>query len=45
MDGIRIYLKRHQYGNTLTKDLWKALSESSGIDVEALMGSWIKDVG
>jgi len=45
MNGIRIYLKRHMYGNTVTKDLWKALSESSGIDVEKLMGSWIKDVG
>jgi len=45
MDGIRIYLKRHMYGNTETTDLWKALSESSGIDVESLMGSWIKDVG
>jgi len=28
MDGIRIYLQRHKYGNTVTKDLWKALSES-----------------
>jgi len=45
MDGIRIYLKRHMYSNTVTRDLWKALSESSGIDVESLMGSWIKDVG
>jgi aminopeptidase 2 len=45
MDGIRIYLKRHMYSNTETSDLWKALSESSGIDVETLMGSWIKDVG
>jgi len=45
MDGVRIYLKRHSYGNTETSDLWKALSESSGIDVETLMGSWIKDVG
>jgi len=45
MDGVRIYLKRHMYGNTETSDLWKALSESSGIDVETLMGSWIKDVG
>ncbi|OUM64833.1 hypothetical protein PIROE2DRAFT_51173 [Piromyces sp. E2] len=45
MDGIRIYLQRHKYSNTVTKDLWKALSESSGIDVEKLMGSWIKDVG
>jgi len=45
MDGVRIYLKRHMYSNTVTRDLWKALSESSGIDVETLMGSWIKDVG
>ncbi|OUM59579.1 hypothetical protein PIROE2DRAFT_46932, partial [Piromyces sp. E2] len=45
MEGIRIYLKRHMYSNTLTKDLWKALSEASGIDTETLMGSWINDTG
>eukprot|EP00833_Pecoramyces_ruminatium_P002089 jgi/Orpsp1_1/1176121/evm.model.c7180000056487.2 len=44
-EGIQIYLKRHMYGNTLTQDLWKALSEASGIDTEALMGSWINDTG
>jgi puromycin-sensitive aminopeptidase len=28
--GLQIYLKRHQYGNAVTTDLWKALSEASG---------------
>lgn len=28
--GLRIYLKRYEYKNAVTEDLWKALSESSG---------------
>lgn len=45
MNGIRSYLKKHAYGNAATVDLWKALSESSGKDVAALMKSWTRDVG
>ena len=28
--GLALYLKRHQYKNALTEDLWAALEESSG---------------
>jgi aminopeptidase N len=28
-DGIRVYLKRHQYGNAETTDLWDALENST----------------
>lgn len=28
--GLRIYLKKFQYGNAVTTDLWNALSEASG---------------
>lgn len=40
-DGLRLYMKRHKYGNTTTSDLWKALGEASGKDVEAFMNAWV----
>lgn len=45
MEGIRIYLKKHAYGNTETGDLWAALSEASGKDVATIMDIWTKQVG
>lgn len=39
--GIAAYIKKHEYGNTETKDLFDALSESSGKDVDGLMRDWI----
>ncbi|KAK0422154.1 hypothetical protein QR680_007399 [Steinernema hermaphroditum] len=43
--GMRIYIKRHQYGNAETDDLWQAFSDASGQDVKRLMSSWTKQVG
>ena len=45
MEGIRRYLKKHAYGNTQTKDLWAALSDASGKDVEKVMDIWTKNIG
>ncbi|KAF2083851.1 hypothetical protein K490DRAFT_69381 [Saccharata proteae CBS 121410] len=45
MEGIRRYLKKHAYGNTQTGDLWAALSDASGKDVEKMMDIWTKNVG
>ncbi|KAI9865875.1 MAG: Aminopeptidase 2 mitochondrial [Trichoglossum hirsutum] len=45
MEGIRRYLKKHAYGNTQTSDLWAALSDASGKDVEKVMRIWTKNVG
>ena len=44
-DGIRIYLKKHAYGNTVTQDLWSALEESSGQAVGKIMDTWILQGG
>jgi puromycin-sensitive aminopeptidase len=44
-EGLRIYLKRHSYGNTVTDDLWAALGEASGKDVAALMHAWTAIAG
>lgn len=43
--GMNVYLKRHQYGNTFTEDLWVALQEASGKPIKAVMSSWTKQVG
>lgn len=44
-DGIRLYLKRHEYGNAETTDLWDAIEESTRQPVRALMDSWIFQPG
>jgi len=45
MEGIRRYLKKHAYGNTQTGDLWAALSDASGKELEKVMDIWTKNVG
>ncbi|KAJ3074533.1 Aminopeptidase 2 mitochondrial [Podochytrium sp. JEL0797] len=45
MDGVRAYLQEFKYKNTVTADLWKHLSASSGKDIAALMHSWTKEMG
>lgn len=45
LEGIRRYLKKHAYGNTQTTDLWAALSDASGKDVEKTMQIWTRNVG
>jgi puromycin-sensitive aminopeptidase len=44
-DGIRLYLKRHSYANTVTTDLWDALEEVSAQPVRELMNTWIRQGG
>ena len=43
--GLRIYMARHKYGNTTTEDLWRALGEASGKDIEQFMGDWVSKPG
>jgi aminopeptidase 2 len=45
MEGVRRYLKKHAFGNTQTNDLWAALGDASGKDVEKIMDIWTKNVG
>jgi puromycin-sensitive aminopeptidase len=44
-DGIRLYLRRHEYGNAETTDLWDALEDSTKEPARALMDSWIFQPG
>src|SRR6185437_6825878 len=43
--GISGYLKKHQYSNTETGDLWDALQEASGQMVRPIMDTWIFQQG
>jgi puromycin-sensitive aminopeptidase len=43
--GISRYLKRHEYANTETGDLWDALQEATNEPVRRLMDSWIFQQG
>jgi aminopeptidase N len=43
--GIRAYLKKHQYSNTTSADLWAALQQASGKPVAQLAQSWIMQSG
>ncbi|MGD0055529.1 MAG: M1 family metallopeptidase [Acidimicrobiales bacterium] len=44
-EGIRRYLRRHSYANTVTSDLWDALEEASGQPVRAMMNTFILQGG
>ncbi|KAF9189711.1 hypothetical protein BGZ51_009352 [Haplosporangium sp. Z 767] len=43
--GIRRYLKKHEYKNATTDDLWNALSEESGVNVREFMNTWTRVIG
>ncbi|KAE8215690.1 hypothetical protein CF327_g1094 [Tilletia walkeri] len=45
LKGVSIYLKTHVWGNAVTEDLWKGISEASGIDIGKFMGAWIYKQG
>lgn len=44
-NGLHAYLKRHEYSNASTEDLWTAMEEASGKQVKKLMGLWTSVVG
>jgi puromycin-sensitive aminopeptidase len=44
-NGVGSYLRRHSYDNTVTSDLWHGLDSASGMDVGAIMDTWILQSG
>ncbi|KDN42604.1 putative AAP1-alanine/arginine aminopeptidase [Tilletiaria anomala UBC 951] len=45
LKGVSIYLKKHLYANATTNDLWKGISEASGLDIPKIMGKWVLQQG
>ena len=44
-EGLKNYFAAHKYGNATGDDLWKALGEASGLDIGAIMHSWLEQPG
>ncbi|GAA5852393.1 hypothetical protein JCM9279_001187 [Rhodotorula babjevae] len=43
--GTAVYLKEHKYACATSRDLWRALSAASGLDVEGMMETWVEKIG
>ncbi len=43
--GVRRYIRRHREGNAVAADLWRALSEASGVRIEPIARAWIEREG
>jgi puromycin-sensitive aminopeptidase len=43
--GLRHYMEKHAYGNTVTTDLWDALEQATGTPVRDMMDGWIYQGG
>jgi puromycin-sensitive aminopeptidase len=43
--GVRAFIRRHREGNAVAADLWRALSEASGEQVEGVARAWIEQPG
>lgn len=43
--GLKLYFKKHAYGNTTRDDLWNALSVGSKLDVSSFMEQWLEHAG
>ncbi|KAH9923984.1 leucyl aminopeptidase [Epithele typhae] len=43
--GVSIYLKKHMYANSVTRDLWEGIQESTNIDIPKMMDNWVKKMG
>ncbi|WP_407886688.1 M1 family metallopeptidase [Levilactobacillus sp. N40-8-2] len=43
--GLKAYFAAHHYGNATGADLWAALGDASGMNVGAIMNSWLEQPG
>lgn len=43
--SLASYMKRFGFSNAKTEDLWKVISETSGVKVEKIMNMWTKQKG
>ena len=45
LKGVSIYLKKHLYSNTVTRDLWEGIEAATGMSGRVLVyvygGSWV----
>lgn len=43
--SLSSYMKKYAFKNAKTEDLWKVLSEESGVNINSMMECWTKQKG
>ncbi len=43
--GLHLYLKKHEYANATTEDLWNSLGSISRQPVRQMMNTWVRQIG
>jgi aminopeptidase 2 len=41
LKGVSIYLKKHLFANSVSRDLWEGISEATGKDIPKIMDAWV----
>ncbi len=44
MRGVSMYLKKHLYANSISRDLWDAIGEAADSNVTDMMQTWVCEV-
>ncbi|KAH9169597.1 leucyl aminopeptidase [Lactarius sanguifluus] len=45
LKGVSLYLKKHLYSNTVSRNLWEGIGEATGLDVPRIMDNWVSKIG
>ncbi|KAI0259093.1 leucyl aminopeptidase [Gloeopeniophorella convolvens] len=45
LNGVSLYLKKHLYSNTVSRDLWEGIGEATGLNVPKIMENWVSKMG
>ncbi|KAL1947448.1 hypothetical protein VTO73DRAFT_14409 [Trametes versicolor] len=45
LKGVSIYLKKHMYKNSVTRDLWEGIQAATDLDIPKMMDNWVKKMG
>lgn len=45
LKGVAIYLSKHTYNNSVTRNLWEGIGEASGLNIPKMLDNWILKIG
>ncbi|KAI0029430.1 peptidase family M1-domain-containing protein [Vararia minispora EC-137] len=45
LKGVSIYLKKHLFANSVSRNLWEGVAEATGRDIPKLMDPWVSKMG
>ncbi|KAI0661118.1 hypothetical protein C8Q70DRAFT_695550 [Cubamyces menziesii] len=45
LKGVSMYLNKHKFKNTVTKDLWDGIQAATHLNIPKMMDNWVKKMG